>query len=75
MLREQYIYIGEWKSNVINGKGFELNINKIVCYQGNYINGKKQGLGLLEGIKGEIYYGQWKNDLKEGRGTYFDGDN
>ena len=41
MLREQYIYIGEWKSNVINGKGFELNINKIVCYQGNYINGKK----------------------------------
>ena len=44
-------------------------------YQGGFINGMKEGSGVLLFADGEIYDGDWKADRREGRGkeTWADG--
>ena len=38
-------------------------------YRGNFARGKLQGYGKMKYSNGNIYEGEWKNDLKTGRGT------
>jgi len=39
-------------------------------YEGNFINGKRDGLGILTSPEGDKYDGMWKDDLIHGQGTY-----
>jgi len=41
-------------------------------YQGQFLNGKKNGTGIIKLISGNIYDGQWIEGVKDGRGVYFD---
>lgn len=39
-------------------------------YDGEWINDKKEGHGVMKYFTGCIYTGQWKNDQREGKGNY-----
>jgi hypothetical protein len=41
MPREMYIYIGQWRNNQIDGRGFELTANRSCWYEGQFVQGKK----------------------------------
>jgi uncharacterized protein (TIGR02145 family) len=60
------IYIGQWANDVYNGKG-KLNEYDGSEYEGDFVNGKKQGSGKSFN-SGETYTGQWANDLYNGQG-------
>ncbi len=52
-----------------NGKGVYIYTNGYK-YQGNFINGKREGYGQLSNPIGESYDGMWKDDNFHGQGTY-----
>ena len=69
---ESYSYSGEWKNDLLNGKGKFTDGN--ITYEGNFLNGKFHGDGTLTKklINTPIYYtykGNFKNGLKDGKGT------
>ena len=37
-------------------------------YEGDIINGKREGFGILKYNNGRIYEGNWVNDRREGKG-------
>jgi radial spoke head protein 1 len=37
---------------------------------GQFIQGKRQGKGTYSYVNGDIYDGEWENDVKQGQGTY-----
>lgn len=41
-------------------------------YKGQFLNGKKNGTGILKLTNGNIYDGQWIEGVKNGRGVYLD---
>ena len=45
---------------------------KDFCYQGEFKNGKYEGLGLLLRIEHFMYFGEWKNGLFHGFGVLHD---
>ena len=40
-------------------------------YNGNYLEGKREGQGIYTFDNGDYYDGQWKNDLMSGEGVYY----
>lgn len=55
-------------------KGFHIYIYQKTGqkYVGRWVNGKRNGEGLLYDSEGNLIYdGGWQNDLKNGKGTYF----
>ncbi len=51
-------YTGEWKSWYLNGQ---------LEYQGEYKNGKREGIHEVWFVNGQPYFkGEWKNDKQEG---------
>ena len=51
------------------------NVQKIVYsdksdYEGQLNQNKREGVGILEFTNGDIYLGEWKDDLFNGKGTY-----
>lgn len=66
-------YSGDWKNNLPNGKGIEYHSNSF--YEGDFVDGKKNGLGVLIAINsGQKYIGQFKNNLMDGMGILFRND-
>ncbi len=49
--------------------GYELNPDGSY-YEGQFINGMKNGKGKYEWQNGEVYDGQWENNLKHGSGLW-----
>jgi len=52
-----------------NGKGVYIYANGY-RYEGNFVNGKREGPGILASPDGESYDGLWANDVFHGQGTY-----
>lgn len=44
--------------------------NGLGTYEGDYVNGKKDGEGTFVWPDGSVYQGEWKNDMRHGEGTY-----
>ena len=42
----------------------------ICCYEGWFVNGKRNGKGNFVGRHGDRYVGEWKNNKKHGRGSW-----
>jgi len=40
------------------------------CYEGDYVDDKKQGYGVFKWPDGRVYEGAWFNGKQHGRGTY-----
>jgi len=38
-------------------------------YDGELVDGKKSGFGIMKYKDGDVYKGEWKNDKREGKGT------
>lgn len=60
---------GEWRDDKpYNGK-FRIYSNEIIEYEGEYINGGREGFGVLCNKKGsKIYEGYWRNNQYSGNG-------
>jgi hypothetical protein len=52
-----------------DGKGVYVYTNGYK-YQGNFVNGKREGYGQLSGPEGDSYDGMWADDNFYGQGTY-----
>jgi hypothetical protein len=55
-----------------------LNLQKIhysdnSSYDGQLNKGKRDGVGIMEFKNGDYYFGDWKDDVFEGKGTYIFG--
>ena len=59
---------GQWKNDLMNGKGKE--IFEGGNYEGDYINGEKNGYGVLEMTDGSRYEGQFRDNQINGQGTF-----
>ena len=56
-------------NNQINNK--EIKYDNGDRYNGQVVNGLKEGRGILYYNNGDRYEGEWRNDKKDGKGTYF----
>ena len=66
--KKGFRYEGQWKNNMPNGSGEATYPNKS-RYVGEFLNNKKNGKGTLyQG--GNVYRGDFKNDLFEGKLKY-----
>ena len=69
-------YRGEFKRSKQHGKGTLLRrptsagLREDVVYEGEWMNGYKQGNGKYVYFKDTYYEGQWQNNCKEGLGNF-----
>jgi hypothetical protein len=70
LLTLEYVYEGEFSKDYFHGFGkYE---NSDMTYEGNYVNGMKNGNGTQILKKDEYkYIGEWKNDNKHGIGKEY----
>ena len=66
------VYDGDWVRNIMHGKGsyFEQGKDGIISYTGDWVDGKKHGYAEVTYADGSKYKGYFKDDEKEGEGTY-----
>ena len=67
----KFIYIGEWKNDMREGKGTYYNPISKEKYEGEFQNGKAEGRGIYYYNNGDIYEGEFKNWCKDGSGIYY----
>lgn len=65
----ELIFKGDFKNDLKNGKGHEFDEDSE--YLGNFVNDKREGLGVLKMKNGTIYEGNFKNGEIQGHGTLF----
>jgi hypothetical protein len=66
---ENIHYSGEYNIyGLFEGEGKLTYLDKL--YEGEWINGIKEGRGIYRYTDGRYYEGEWKNDKKEGHGIY-----
>lgn len=72
IVRQQSDYKGEFKNDVFHGKGKLATLK--FDYEGNFIEGKKEGYGLITYKNKDTYAGVFKADQYHGQGTlnYFE---
>lgn len=74
------IYEGEFKNNMYNGRGRMIIQNSLKLngstYDGEWIDNKKNGFGIITYTNGNRYEGEWNYDKINGKGkmTYNNGD-
>ena len=64
-------YIGECLNGLAHGKGKKYYKNDTIKYEGDFVNGKKEGNGKYIYESGSYYIGQFLNDLKHGKGKEY----
>ena len=64
------VYIGEFENDRIIGLGKYIWKNNEKEYEGNFVNGKINGNGLLKWGKFKYYKGMFINGIKEGKGEF-----
>jgi len=68
-IKGKYKYVGDFSSDLPNGKGCLEDYENGFKYNGDMVNGVKEGKGILEYNDGVIYEGDFKNDLFNGFGV------
>jgi hypothetical protein len=63
------------KPNIVSITQINVDLFKVVydndtVYEGEFINGKKEGKGKMDYGEGEMYEGGFVNDVREGKGRY-----
>jgi len=67
-------YIGEVSNDKMHGKGILYYKDGKIEYDGNFINGKREGKGKYIWEDGSYYIGQWSNNNMNGKGTAYNKD-
>ena len=71
ILKDHYDkYIGYLLCGMMHGEGAIINKDNEVIYKGEFKNGKKSGIGKMI-IKKDVYEGEFRNDLFDGKGVYY----
>jgi len=65
-------YYGFWKEGQKHGLGFEIWHRDGTCYIGHHLKNNKNGPGLYSWGDGTTYSGQFKQDVIQGDGVFFD---
>jgi hypothetical protein len=68
-IKGKYKYVGDFSDDLPNGKGTLEDYEKGFKYDGDMINGIKEGKGILKYTDGTIYNGDFKSDLFNGYGV------
>ena len=64
-------YVGEFSNNIPNGKGIKYYPNGNLLYEGNFVNGKFDGIGKYYYDDGDTFLGEYKQGLRDGKGTLY----
>lgn len=67
-------YVGETINDIPNGKGtyyYKSGVNAGCSIEGNFLNGRIDGLATIRYKDGSYYIGQFKENLKHGKGTLY----
>jgi hypothetical protein len=69
-------YEGEWKDDHQHGIGIHIWKTAVAqkernWYEGNFLNGFRDGYGIFYYANGSRYEGEWKENVKEGNGIFF----
>ncbi|KPI87763.1 hypothetical protein ABL78_3172 [Leptomonas seymouri] len=60
------VYAGEWSANCKSGRGLYQWLDR--SYLGEWVGGRREGLGLLRRKDGGWYRGQWERHVPHGNG-------
>jgi hypothetical protein len=66
----QDTYSGQYKGHKRNGKGSYKWERKNASYVGDYVDGFREGNGIMTFPDGSVYHGQWKKNARHGHGVY-----
>ena len=70
---DYYVYEGEWRDDMKHGTGEQYWVGKCKWagdkYNGDYVEGKRQGYGVYKYVNGDVYEGSWVNGMREGKGS------
>lgn len=69
-------YYGNFRDGEFHGKGrleIPISFTAKAIYDGNYDMGVRSGRGTYWNGNGKLYIGQWKDDKRNGYGSYFFG--
>ena len=66
-----YIYKGTIKKNFTGIYGIYYNYEKQITYEGDWLNNRKEGIGIEKYKDGSRYEGEHKNGVKHGIGIYY----
>jgi hypothetical protein len=69
-------YVGDWKGNKKDGRGTFTCKDKSLRYEGDFVQGKRQGHGVLWKDEGKamyrrVYEGGWHQGKRHGAGTFY----
>ena len=64
------VYAGEWKDGLWHGDGTFTPTSDGQTYTGEWMKGKRDGLGLQSDSEGNQYVGDWKDDVWSGDGDF-----
>ena len=64
------VYDGEWKDGLWHGYGALITGSDGDKYEGQWIKGKRVGLGQHLDSDGNQYGGKWKDDCRDGNGSF-----
>ena len=70
-------YVGQFANGTFHGKGTYTNAERknseeegmMIKYTGDYVEGKRHGNAIAWYADGTIHEGEYKNDMREGKGT------
>lgn len=66
------LYSGVWKNDKLNGSGSFTHTSTGCKYEGDFLNGKFDGIGKYFWPDGSIYEGEFKESKLEGKGFFKD---
>lgn len=66
-------YLGEFNNsnNLPNGKGVKYNQDGTVLFEGNFVDGRFEGIGKYYYKNGRYFIGNYKNGFREGNGIIY----
>ena len=67
-INNNLLYKGNIVNNLPNGQGTLKSFLDDSIYEGEFVNGKKNGTGKIQFVNGTIYQGTFQNDKYEGNG-------
>ena len=67
---DETIYDGEWQDGLWHGDGMLSTGSDGETYQGEWIKGKRDGLGQQSDSTGNEYAGAWKDGVRTGDGSF-----
>ena len=70
--KDRVIYSGIWKNDKLNGSGSFYHEPTGCKYEGDFLNGKFDGVGKYLWPDGSIYEGEFKESKLEGKGWFRD---